>query len=167
MSESARAPAVSGPTLIFRPNTAQRWAPLIATVLVAVVAVTLALVAVARHDGAGNFTVYSIVAGCVALIQLCTTVTGRRSVTECRPHGIRTYRFRRHECSWSDVADIRQQSVTGKGTTAYLVVVTTRAGKHFKLGVPTSSSSSRNPLFDEQLGQIIAYWHAAADDAVR
>ena len=52
---------------------------MIATLVVTVVAVTLALVAVARHDGAGNFTVYSIVTGCVALIRLYTTVTGRRS----------------------------------------------------------------------------------------
>jgi hypothetical protein len=164
VSDSAQAPAVSEPTLIFRPNAAQRWAPLIATAVVIIVAVTLALVAVARHNGAGNFTVYSIVAGCVALILLYTTVTGRKSVTECRPEGIRTQRFRAHECSWSEISDIRQQSVAGKATTAYLVVVTTRAGKRFKLGVPTSSSSSRNPLFDDQLGQIIAYWHAAADD---
>lgn len=57
---------------------AQRWAPLIATVVVTIVAVTLALVA-ARHDGPGNLTVYSIVTGCVALILLYTTVTGRRS----------------------------------------------------------------------------------------
>jgi hypothetical protein len=64
------------------------------------------ILAVVRHDGAGNFTVYAIAAGCVALTLLCITLARRRFVTECRAEGIRTRRWRAHQCAWSEVAQI-------------------------------------------------------------
>jgi hypothetical protein len=39
--------------------------------------------------------------------------------------------------------------------------VSTKAGGRFTLGVPNASSNYRNPLFDQQLAQITAYWRAS------
>jgi hypothetical protein len=69
------------------------------------------ILAVVRHDGAGNFTVYATAVGCVALILQCITLATRLFVTECRAEGIRTRWWRAHQCAWSEVADIKPRSV--------------------------------------------------------
>jgi hypothetical protein len=161
MSESAELPAAIGSVLVFRPISVERRAPAIAGAALAAVAILLGILAVVRHDGAGNFTVYAIAVGCVALILLCIALGTRRFVTECRPEGIRTRRWRAHQCAWSEVADIKRRSVSGRGTTSYTVVVSTKAGGRFTLGVPNAASTYRNPLFDQQLAQISDYWRAS------
>jgi len=162
MSEPAQAPAATGSTLVFRPITIERRAPAIAAAAFAVIAILLGIVAIVRHDGDGNFTVYACVLVFLALVMLYITLAGRRFVTECRPEGIRTTRWgRARQCAWSEVADIKQRTVSGRSS-SYTVEVTTKAEGRFVLGVPNASSSYRNPFFEQQLAQITAYWRASS-----
>ena len=161
MSHPAPPPVAPESVLVFRATLTQRRGPAIAALVFAVIAAILLITAVARHDGwGGNFTVYAFVTAFLALVLLLLTVAGSRGVTECRPDGLHTRRFRTHDCAWSQITDIKQDTFSGRSTD-YFVVVSTASGQRFKLGVPTSSTTYQNPEFDTQVAQITAYWHAA------
>jgi hypothetical protein len=94
--------------------------------------------------------------GIAELLVLWAYVMYARAFTECTPDGIRTRGLGgQRQCSWPQVANIRLHP------RSRLVVVTTRDGRRFWLGVPVDGGVMPDPEFTVKFKQVVRYWHAA------
>jgi hypothetical protein len=128
---------------------------------VAVVLVGVAGVALAPHI-AGGGTGLLFLPGLVALILAPLTLNVGYGRTVLSDRGLRTRTlFRRHSCSWSDVAVIDSKTTLGaRGTRNTRVLIRLASGRSFSLAAPFDSNNGADPQFERKLMQIQGYWHA-------